>query len=89
MIECQESDRLVFDEKFIREKSIKNVKIATIVPSMVIYLCSLTIKDSSYKKNFPNPPTYYSDNYFRARVLSVMLHKDGIPPNIRETLKIK
>jgi len=47
------------------------------------------ITDSSYKKNFPNPPTYYSENYFRARVLSVMLHKDGIPPNIREILKIK
>ena len=47
------------------------------------------IKDSSYKKYFPNSPIYFSENYFRARVLSVLLHKDGIPSNIREILKIK
>ena len=47
------------------------------------------IKDSSYKKHFPNSPIYFSENYFRARVLSVLLHKDGIPYNIREKLKIK
>ena len=47
------------------------------------------IKDSSYKKYFPNSPIYFSENYFRARVLSVLLHKDGIPFNIREILKIK
>ena len=46
------------------------------------------IKDSSYKKYFPNSPIYFSENYFRARVLSVMLHKDGIPSNIRKRLKI-
>ncbi len=47
------------------------------------------IKDSSYKKHFPNSPIYFSENYFRARVLSIMLHKDGIPPNIINRLKIK
>ena len=47
------------------------------------------IKDSSYKKYFPNSPIYFSENYFRARVLSILLHKDGIPFNIREILKIK
>jgi len=47
------------------------------------------IKDSSYKKHFPNSPIYFSENYFRARVLSVLLHKAGIPSNIREILKIK
>ncbi|NPD47291.1 C1 family peptidase [Lentimicrobium sp. S6] len=47
------------------------------------------IKDSNSKKQFPNSPIYFSENYFRARVLSVMLHKDGIPSNIREVLKIK
>ena len=47
------------------------------------------IKDSSYKKYFPNSPIYFSENYSRARVLSVLLHKDGIPSNIREILKIK
>lgn len=47
------------------------------------------IKDSSYKKYFPNSPIYFSENYFRARVLSVLLHKDGIPSDIREILKIK
>ena len=47
------------------------------------------IKDSSYKKHFPNSPIYFSENYFRARVLSVLVHKDGIPFNIREILKIK
>jgi bleomycin hydrolase len=46
------------------------------------------IKDSvaSYVTN--NPPTYFSENYFRARVLSVMLHKDGIAFEIRKRLKI-
>jgi bleomycin hydrolase len=46
------------------------------------------IKDSvaSYVTN--NPPIYFSENYFRARVLSVMLHKDGIPYEIKKRLKI-
>jgi len=46
------------------------------------------IKDSVSKKTFPTSPTYFSENYFRARVLSVLLHKDGIPPNIKYKLKI-
>jgi hypothetical protein len=37
------------------------------------------IKDSASKKTFPSSPIYFSGNYFRARVLSVLLHKDGIP----------
>ena len=47
------------------------------------------IKDSASKNTFPSSPIYFSENYFRARVLSVMLHKDGIPPNIIKKLKIK
>ncbi len=46
------------------------------------------IKDSAPAKVFPNSPKYFSENYFRARVLSVMLHKDGIPFEIRKRLKI-
>jgi len=46
------------------------------------------IKDSSPEDVFPNKPIYFSENYFRARVLAVMLHKDGIPRNIRKKLKI-
>ena len=46
------------------------------------------IKDSAPTKVFPNSPKYFSENYFRARVLSVMLHKDGIPIEIRKRLKI-
>ena len=46
------------------------------------------IKDSVSKKTFPSSPTYFSENYFRARVLSVLLHKDGIPPNIKNKLKL-
>jgi bleomycin hydrolase len=46
------------------------------------------IKDSAPTKVFPNSPKYFSENYFRARVLSVMLHKDGIPFEIRKRLKI-
>lgn len=46
------------------------------------------IKDSASKKIFPSSPIYFSENYFRARVLSVLLHKDGIPPNIKNKLKI-
>lgn len=46
------------------------------------------IKDSVSKKIFPSSPIYFSENYFRARVLSVLLHKDGIPPNIKNKLKI-
>lgn len=46
------------------------------------------IKDSVSKKNFPSSPIYFSENYFRARVLSVLLHKDGIPPSIKNRLKI-
>ena len=48
------------------------------------------IKDSARDPTvgFASPPTYLSENYFRARVLAVMLHKDGIPPEIRQSLKI-
>jgi len=47
------------------------------------------IKDSAPTNDvFTNPPKYFSEDYFRARVLSVMLHKDGIPLEIRERLKI-
>ena len=46
------------------------------------------IKDSAPTKVFPNSPKYFSENYFRARVLSVMLHKDGMPFEIRKRLKI-
>lgn len=46
------------------------------------------IKDSVPPYITNNPPTYFSENYFRARVLSVMLHKDGIPFEIRKRLKI-
>lgn len=46
------------------------------------------IKDSVPTKVFPHSPTYFSENYFRARVLAVMLHKDGIPFEIRKRLKI-
>ncbi|RLD69406.1 MAG: hypothetical protein DRI95_00070 [Bacteroidetes bacterium] len=46
------------------------------------------IKDSSSIKDFPNSPKYFSENYFRARVLSVLLHKDGMPSKIREKLKL-
>jgi len=46
------------------------------------------IKDSAPTKVFPNFPKYFSENYFRARVLSVMLHKDGMPFEIRKRLKI-
>jgi len=47
------------------------------------------IKDSVPTKYFPNSPKYFSENYFRARVLSVMLHKDGIPSEIRNKLEIE
>lgn len=46
------------------------------------------IKDSAPPEVFPNSPTYFSEYYFRARVLAVMLHKDGIPSEIRKRLKI-
>jgi bleomycin hydrolase len=46
------------------------------------------IKDSVSKKTFPTSPIYFSENYFRARVLSVLLHKDGIPPDIKNKLKL-
>ncbi|MCD4818723.1 MAG: hypothetical protein K8S23_08530 [Candidatus Cloacimonetes bacterium] len=46
------------------------------------------IKDSAPPEVFPNSPIYFSENFFRARVLSVMLHKDGIPLGIRKRLKI-
>jgi len=46
------------------------------------------IKDSVPKKDFPNSPKYFSENYFRAKVLSVMLNKDGIPLEIRKRLNI-
>jgi len=46
------------------------------------------IKDSVSKKTFPSSPIYFSENYFRARVLSVLLHKDGIPPDIKNKLKL-
>jgi len=46
------------------------------------------IKDSASTEVFPSSPKYFSENYFRARVLSVMLNKDGIPFEIRKRLKI-
>jgi len=46
------------------------------------------IKDSVPPKYFPTSPKYFSENYFRARVLSVMLHKDGVPSEIRTRLGI-
>jgi bleomycin hydrolase len=46
------------------------------------------IKDSASKKTFPTSPIYFSENYFRARVLSVLLHKDGIQPDIKNRLKL-
>ncbi len=46
------------------------------------------IKDSASKKTFPTSPEYFSENYFRARVLSVLLHKDGIPPGINNKLEL-
>jgi len=47
------------------------------------------IKDSAPRNEmFTNPPKYFSENFFRAKVLAVMLHKDGIPPNIRNRFKI-
>jgi len=47
------------------------------------------IKDSAPTNEvFTNPPKYFSENFFRARVLAVMLHKDGIPLKIRKKLKI-
>ena len=46
------------------------------------------IKDSASKKTFPSSPIYFSENYFRARVLSVLLHKDGIQPDISNRLKL-
>ena len=47
------------------------------------------IKDSVRKDLFPSSPTYFSENFFRAKVLAVMLHKDGIPIEIRKRLQIK
>ena len=46
------------------------------------------IKDSASKKTFPTSPIYFSESYFRARVLSVLLHKDGIPPEIKNKLDL-
>ncbi len=46
------------------------------------------IKDSVPQKDIPNSPKYFSENFFRAKVLSVMLNKDGIPSEIRKGLNI-
>ena len=46
------------------------------------------IKDSAPPQYFPNSPKYFSENYFRARVLSVLVHKDGIPVDLKQKLKI-
>ena len=45
------------------------------------------IKDSVGKELGATPPTFYSENYFRARALAVMIHKNGIPKDIRDRLK--
>ncbi len=44
------------------------------------------IKDSVGEEMKLIPPSFYSENYFRARVLAVMVHKDGIPKDIKEKL---
>ena len=47
------------------------------------------IKDSAATNEmFTNPPKYFSENFFRAKVLAVMLHKDGIPLEVRRRFKI-
>ena len=45
------------------------------------------IKDSVGKEMDADPPLFYSENYFRARALAVMVHKNGIPNDIQEKLK--
>jgi len=45
------------------------------------------IKDSVGKELGATPPTFYSENYFRARALAVMVHINGIPKDIRDRLK--
>lgn len=44
------------------------------------------VKDSIGPEQGAHPPAFYSENYFRGRVLAVMMHKNGIPKNIREKL---
>lgn len=44
------------------------------------------VKDSVGLDQKMHPPAFYSENYFRGRVLAVMIHKNGIPKNIREQL---
>jgi len=44
------------------------------------------IKDSVGEEMGMTPPSLFSENYFRARVLAVMIHKDGIPKDIIEKL---
>ena len=45
------------------------------------------VKDSVGAESDMNPPAFYSENYFRGRVLAVMIHKNGIPKDIKEKLK--
>lgn len=47
------------------------------------------IKDSIGKEHgFENPPIFLSENYVRARILAVMLHKDGIPQKFKKKMEI-
>jgi bleomycin hydrolase len=44
------------------------------------------VKDSVGEELEMHPPAFYSENYFRGRVLAVMIHKNGIPKDIRKKL---
>jgi bleomycin hydrolase len=44
------------------------------------------IKDSVGEELGAFPPDFYSENYFRARALAVMMHKNGIPEDIQKKL---
>jgi bleomycin hydrolase len=46
------------------------------------------IKDSVGKQLGVYTKKYLSENYVRAKVLTVILHKDGIPSSIRRKMKI-
>lgn len=47
------------------------------------------IKDSVGKELGYDPPVFFSENFFRARALAVMVHKNGIPKDIRKKLGVK
>ncbi|MBN1273021.1 MAG: hypothetical protein JXB26_12195 [Candidatus Aminicenantes bacterium] len=44
------------------------------------------VKDSVGPELEMHPPAFYSENYLRSRVLAVMIHKNGIPKDIRDRL---